>query len=156
MIGTDSFFDFISRELTVLLIAVLPGIELRGALPIGVALGMPLWESFALSYLGSLIPIIPVMFLIKPLVDATLHSRRWRRFGRWLERRSLRHSRHVRRYRALGLFFFAALPLPGTGVWTASMIAGLLDLPERLAIISIAAGNLLAGLIVTFLTHQLG
>lgn len=135
---------------------MLPAVELRGAVPVGVALGMSLGEAFLISYLGSLLPVIPLVCLIKPLVKAATRSRRWYCFGRWLERRSLRRSQRLRHYRAFGLFLLVAVPLPGTGVWTGSMIAGLLGFPLHTALTSIAAGNLVAGLIITFLTHQLG
>lgn len=151
-----NFVDLVSRELTVLLIAMLPAVELRGAVPIGVALGMPLGEAFLISYLGSLLPVVPLVLLIRPFVKAAMRSPHWCRFGRWLQKYSLRRSQKVRRFGALGLFIIVAIPLPGTGVWTGSMIAGLLGLPLRMALTSIAAGNLVAGLIVTFLTHQLG
>ncbi|NLW17601.1 MAG: small multi-drug export protein [Firmicutes bacterium] len=152
----DSLFDLVSREITVLMIAMLPAVELRGAVPVGVALGMPLIEAFILSYVGSLLPALPLIYLIRPIVTWAKGSTRWRRFGSWLERRSLRKARRVRNYQAIGLFLFVAIPIPGTGVWTGSMIAGLLGFPVRTALKAIAAGNLVAGLIVTFLTHQLG
>lgn len=152
----NSLFDIISREVTVLLIAMLPAVELRGAVPVGVALGMSLGEAFLISYLGSLLPVVPLVYLIRPLVKASKRSRRWYRFGRWLERRSLRRSYRLQQYSAFGLFVLVAIPLPGTGVWTGSMIAGLLGFPVRTALTAIAAGNLVAGLIITFLTHQLG
>lgn len=148
-------FDVISREVTVLLIAMLPAIELRGAVPIGVALGMSLGEAFLISYLGSLLPVVPLILLIRPLVKLAKRSRRWYRLGNWLERRSLRRAVGLHRHKIFGLFLFVAVPLPGTGVWTGSMIAGLLGFPVRTALTAIAAGNLVAGLIVTFLTYQL-
>lgn len=138
-----------------LLISVLPGVELRGAVPLGVSLGMSPFEAFLISYLGSLLPAFPAMVLIRPLVQACYNSPKFRRFGGWLVRRSLGHGRQVQRYSALGLFLFVALPLPSTGVWTGAMIAGLLNMRARVALPAIAAGNLIAGTIVTFLSHQL-
>lgn len=135
---------------------MVPGVELRGAVPIGVSLGMSLEEAFLLSYLGSLLPAVPLILLIRPLVSALARSRHGQRLGQWLVRRSLRRSRHISRYHALGLFFFVSFPIPGTGVWTGAMIAGLLRMPLKSALASIAAGNLVAGAIVTFITHQLG
>lgn len=151
-----NLIDLVSREITVLMIAMMPAVELRGAVPVGVALGMSLLEAFVISYLGSLLPVLPLIYLIRPLVKGAKRSRRWFRFGRWLERRSLRKAERMHKYKALGLFLFVAIPIPGTGVWTGSMIAGLLGFPLRTALTAIAAGNLVAGLIVTFLTHQLG
>lgn len=150
-----NFLQLLSRELTIILVALLPGVELRGAVPLGVSLGMAPWEAFLISYLGSLIPIIPVVLLIRPLIAAASRSRHFQGFGRWLERRSLKRSGQIRRYQALGLFLFVAVPLPGTGVWTGAMIAGLLRMRLVPAVWAIACGNLLAGLIITFLSHQL-
>lgn len=135
---------------------MLPAVELRGAVPVGVALGMSLGEAFLISYFGSLLPVVPLVYLIRPIVKATKRSRRWYRLGRWLERRSLRRGYRLQQYSAFGLFLLVAIPLPGTGVWTGSMVAGLLGFPLRTALTAIATGNLVAGLIITFLTHQLG
>lgn len=149
-----ALLEHLSKELTVIIVAMLPVVELRGAIPLGVALGMTPTRALVISYLGSLIPIIPVVLLIRPLIAFTARTRYFQRFGRWLERRSMKHSRQVEQYQALGLFLFVAVPLPGTGVWSGAMIAGVLGMRLSTAFWANALGNLVAGLIITFVTKQ--
>lgn len=145
----------LSTGLAVFLLAMLPAVELKGALPLGVALGLTPATAFFYSYVGSLAPALPIIFLFEPVVTAIMLSYRWHAFGRWLHRHSLRRGHRLQRWRLLGLFLFVALPLPGTGVWTGAAAGALLGLPKGPALLAIAAGNLVAGLMVMLLTWQL-
>jgi uncharacterized membrane protein len=133
---------------------MLPGIELRGAIPVGVALGMGSIEAFVVSYLGSLIPVIPIMVLLRPVLQVCSQINFTRPLGRWITERTRRKGRHVERYSLWGLFILVALPLPLTGVWTGSMVAAVLRLPGKAAFAVIAAGNLVAGGLITVLMDR--
>lgn len=149
-----TLLQHVSKELTVFLLSMVPVVELRGAIPVGVSLGMTPTMALVIGLLGSLVPIIPVILLIRPLITFTARTRHFARFGRWLERRSLKHSRQIEQYQALGLFLFVAVPLPGTGVWSGAMIAGVLGMRLSTAFWATALGNVVAGLIITFVTKQ--
>ena len=151
----ESIAQIVSRELTVLFTAILPGIELRGAIPVGLSLGMGRMEAFVVSYVGSLLPAIPVILFLAPLLALCSRIRLISPLAQWLTIRTHRKGIHVKRYSLWGLFLLVAIPLPLTGVWTGSMVASLLKLPLKPAFAVIAAGNLVAGVLITFVVDKL-
>lgn len=140
-------------ELYVILVAALPVVELRGAIPLGVALGLSPGEAFLLALLGNLL-VAPVALFLLPWAVALftrvpLLARLWAA----LEARvRLRGEEQVQRLGALGLFLFVAVPLPGTGAWSGAVLAVVLGLRRRYALLAISLGVLAAGLIVLLLT----
>jgi uncharacterized membrane protein len=140
-------------ELYVLLVAALPVVELRGAIPLGVALGLSPWESFLLALLGNLL-VAPVALLLLPwAVEAATRVPVLRRAWEALEARvRLKGEEQVQRLGALGLFLFVAVPLPGTGAWSGSVLAVVLGLKRRYALLAISLGVVAAGLLTLLLT----
>ena len=140
-------------RLIVFFLSMVPIIELRGAIPFGFAFKLPLWETLLLSLSGN-IAIIPFVII---LFNKILHFMRKIRFtakvADWLENRAVKNSRKIENWVFVGLMLFVAIPLPGTGAWTASMIAGLMKLPLKKAIPPIAIGVVIAGGIVTLLYY---
>lgn len=136
------------------LMATVPVIELRGALPFGMALGLPVWAAYLAAVLGNLFPV-PFILLLLRRTFAWL--RRFPRLGKWvaaLERRAHLKGRTVRKYRLAGLVLLVAVPLPGTGAWTGSLVAAAMDMRLSKAVPAITGGVLAAGVIITFITHQ--
>jgi len=139
----------------VVAIATLPIFELRGSIPVAIwYYKMPWWESYLLSFIGNLLPIIPIILLIGPVSNFLMkRSKLWRRFFTWVFERSRRRGGDlVEKYEALGLAIFVAIPLPVTGAWTGSMLAFLMRVRARRAFPAILAGVLLAGVVVTIVT----
>ncbi|MFD3004963.1 COG2426 family protein [Thermus tengchongensis] len=140
-------------ELYVILVAALPVVELRGAIPLGVALGLAPGKAFLLALLGNLL-VAPLALILLPWAVALatrvpLLARAWEA----LEARvRLRGEEQVQRLGALGLFLFVAVPLPGTGAWSGAVLAVVLGLKRRYALLAISFGVLAAGLIVFLLT----
>ena len=152
-----AFFDFlevIEKELIVFFTATLPLVELKGAIPVGMGMGLSTTGSFVAAYLGSLLPVPILLFFLKPIMAFLKKTRLLAPFANWIERRTHKKGQGVRKYSLLGLFIFVAVPLPTTGVWTGSAIASFLDIRVMHAFPTIALGNLVAGLIIMFLTHQ--
>ncbi|NLO82462.1 MAG: small multi-drug export protein [Clostridiales bacterium] len=145
----------IKNEFIVILTAALPLVELKGAIPVGMAMGLGIWESFACSYIGSLLPVPVLLFFFRPIMGYLHKTRILKGFARWIHRRTSQKSQKVHKYSLLGLFIFVAVPLPTTGVWTGSMIASFLKLGIIQSFIAISVGNLVAGLIILLLSHQL-
>ncbi len=145
----------LKNELMVILTAALPVVELKGAIPVGLATGLGIWESFICSYIGSLLPVPVLLFFFKPIMDYLHKTKLFKGFARWLDRRTNKKLHQVQRYSLLGLFIFVAIPLPTTGIWTGSMIASFLKLRILPSFIAISLGNLVAGLIILFLSYQL-
>jgi len=128
---------------------MLPFIELRGAIPIGIAQGMPFWEVWLLSVIGNIIPILPILFLFEPLSEWLLKFSWYNKLYNWLYDRSIRKgSRDLNRYGAFGLFIFTAIPLPTTGAWTAALLATFFRIKLRYSFIAISLGVIVAGLLV--------
>jgi uncharacterized membrane protein len=140
-------------ELYVLLVAALPVVELRGAIPLGVVLGLPPWESFLLALLGNLLVVPVALFLLPRAVEAATRVPVLRRAWEALEARvRLKGEEQVQRLGALGLFLFVAVPLPGTGAWSGSVLAVVLGLKRRYALLAISLGVVAAGLLTLLLT----
>ncbi len=155
MVPFIDFFDMIKRELIVFSAATLPVIELKGAIPIGVGMGLTPLASFIAAYLGSLLPVPILLFFLKPIMVFLKKTRFLAPLARWVEKRTSKKGKSIRKYSLLGLFIFVAVPLPTTGVWTGAAIASFLDIRVKHAFPAIALGNLVAGLIILFLTYQI-
>lgn len=144
--------DFLTIELTVLLTAALPVIELRGAIPIGISLGLSPLSAASISFIGSMIPAPIVFFAVRPVFNYLRKTKLFEKMVNQIVRKSLGKSHNVQKYGAWGLVLFVGVPLPGTGVWTGTLIAALLDIRFKWAILAITLGNILAALAVTGLS----
>ena len=130
-------------------VAMVPVLELRGAIPFGLALDLPPELAYFMSVLGNIIPV-PIIMLFTRKVFRWLRQRAWwdQRIT-WLERRAHLKGRMVRKYRVLGLIILVAIPLPGTGAWTGALVAALFRIRMQTALPAIFAGVFIAGLLVT-------
>ena len=149
----DLFDTFFGELLMTFLIAMVPVLELRGAIPAGIAAGLPPAAAAAAAILGNLVPI-PFLLLLLRRICGWLRKSSW--VGPkidWLERRAHLKGRMVRKYRLPGLIILVAIPLPGTGAWTGALVAALLDIRMRHALPAIFLGVVIAGAIVTTLTY---
>ena len=136
------------------LISMVPVLELRGAIPIGVAHGLDYRIAIAVSILGNLVPVpFIVRFIRKIFAWLRTKSERLNGFVTRMEQRALKKSDTVRRARFWGLFLFVAIPLPGTGAWTGALIAAVLNMRLKRAVPVIFLGVVIAGCIITLLTH---
>ena len=149
------FWQVMRDNLEILILSATPVIELRGAIPVGLAQGMSLPAAFALAYAGSLLPSLPILYLYTMVSRWMQNHPPADRIVIWVNERLLRRQDSIDRWGLLALFIFVAIPLPGTGVWSASGIAALLHMPKRTAFVAIALGNLTAGLIITAVSFPL-
>jgi len=142
------------RLLLTALISMIPVIELRGGVPAGVGLGLPIPAAFAAAVVGNMIPVPFVILFIRRIFKwVRVHIPRLGAFVDRIERRAYEKSANVVRYQAWGLLLFVAIPLPGTGAWTGALIAALLDLRLKKAVPVIFVGVLIAGFITTAVTY---
>ncbi|MCF2617789.1 small multi-drug export protein [Oscillibacter valericigenes] len=132
--------------------AMVPVVELRGAIPLGVAAGLPPAVAAVTAMIGNMVPVPFILLLIRkifrllrkiswlgPKIDA-------------LEQRAHLKGRTVKKYRTLGLVLLVAVPLPGTGAWTGALVADVLDIRMKTALPAIAVGVIIAGCVITALT----
>lgn len=143
-LGGEALFTF--------LMAMTPVVELRGAIPYGVAAGLDVSWAFALAVVGNLVPAPLIMLLVRRVFN-------WLRGGCWwgpkitaLERRAHLKGRLVTKYRLPGLILLVAIPLPGTGAWTGALVATLLDIRMKYALPAILVGLVIAGSITSAVT----
>lgn len=157
-----------SPEAVTLIVAALPIVEARLALPIGLGLGIKSWLSWLLAFVGSTI-LAPILLLVLiPFIRFLARTRLFRKLGSALYDRIEKKSRSVssgdddapdgkkRRLspeakKMIGVYLFVAVPMPLTGVWTGCAVASITGLKYPKALVSVAAGNLTASLILWLL-----
>lgn len=142
------------KTLLTFLISMLPVVELRGGLPAGVAMGLPIPAAFLASLLGNMLPVPFLILFVRPVFKwVRVHIPALGGFVSRLETRAQEKSKNVVRYQTWGLFIFVAIPLPGTGAWTGALIAAILNMRLKRAVPVILLGVMAAGLIITVLTY---
>lgn len=138
------------------LVSMLPIVELRGGIPFGVSIGLPLWQAFFAAVAGNLFPAPFIIVYIRRIFQwLRRKSERLNRLVTRVEQRAWGKTETVQRYKFWGLLIFVAIPLPGTGAWTGALIAALLDMRLRDALPAIITGVVIAGLLITALTGGL-
>ncbi|MBQ4592132.1 MAG: small multi-drug export protein [Clostridia bacterium] len=146
--------NLLLKYLSVLGMAALPVVELRGAVPYGVALDLPLLSVLTVSVIGNMLPVPFIMLFIRQIFAwMKTKSRRLRALAEKLEARAQAKGDLLVKYETLGLFILVAIPLPGTGAWTGSLIAALFNLRIRHAVPTIFFGVVTAGLIMSVLSY---
>jgi len=134
--------------------AMVPVIELRGAIPAGVAAGLEPWEAFVLACIGNMIPVpFIILFARRMLIVLRRKYKKLNNLILKIQNRAKDKAQLVRDYEMLGLIFLVAIPLPGTGAWTGALVAAIMKLDLKYAVASIGTGVLIAGCIVMGLTY---
>lgn len=134
--------------LTTALMSMLPIIELKGAIPIGLIMGLNLAEAFTVAYIFSSLPTPFILLLLKPIIKFARRFEMIDRFFTWFVDSSIKKSARIQKYEYLGLFIFVAIPLPGTGIWTGSTIASIFDMDFKKSLLCVVVGNLIAGALI--------
>lgn len=145
----------IPQEVLTFAAAMVPVMELRGAIPLGIAAGLPPIEAAAIAVAGNMVPTPLIILLGRRIFDWLRETRFFGPKIRWLENRAHLKGRLVRKYRLLGLAILVGIPLPGTGAWTGALVASVLDIRMRHALPAIFLGLLAAAAIMTVLTMGL-
>ncbi|WP_307983356.1 small multi-drug export protein [uncultured Anaerofustis sp.] len=137
-----------------LLISMVPIIELRGGLPVGIASGLSFPAAYIASVIGNLIPVpFIILFIRRIFVLIRKYMPKLSSMIDKLENKAHLKGQKVRKYQKFGLFIFVAIPLPGTGAWTGALVAAFLDIRLKDAILPIVCGVLTAGILIMILTY---
>jgi len=136
------------------ILAMMPVVELRGALPWAIARGLDPWFSYALCVLFNMVPVPFILLFLNKILAWMETTKTFAPVARWLKERAHKKSDTYYKYEMLGLFILVAIPLPGTGAWTGALVASVMGLKMRRAIPTIALGVAAAGIIM--LTVSLG
>ena len=137
----------------VFIVSILPIFELRGAIPMGIALGYQPLYVFLVAFIGSILPAPFIYFFSKPIFAMLRKTDLFKSLVANISSRALKKGRNIKKYGFLGLILFVGIPLPGTGVWTGSLAASLLNLDFKKSYISIVTGNMIAGVILVLISY---
>lgn len=138
----------------VLILGAIPISELRGAIPVAMGIyGMGPFEAFFFSVIGNLLPVIPLLLFLEPVSNYLRRYSVFDNFFTWLFSRTRRkNTESFERYGLIALTIFVAIPLPATGAWSGCAAAFVFGVKFRQALPAIAAGVMIAGVVVTALT----
>ncbi len=156
-------------ELWVFIISMVPFIELRGAIPVGTALGLPFYYNFTIAVISNMIPVPFILLLIPKILEWLGKFKFFAPLVNWLRSKaenkkgkiigeenstSLSESGKMPKMKMTpgifaALMLFVGIPLPGTGAWSGALIASLFNIQKRWSILAIFLGVLLAGVIMT-------
>lgn len=128
--------------------AMIPVVELRGAIPFGLAQGLAPMEAYLVSVLGNMVPVPFIVLLIRYIFELMSKIPFVKKIIDSLVAKAHLKGRIMRKYRLFGLFLLVAVPLPGTGAWTGALVAAILEIRLKLALPIILAGVLVAGMIM--------
>ncbi len=167
--------------LYIFLISILPIVELRGAIPVGAALGVPFYWNYLCAVIGNMLPVPFILLFIPKVLDFLARFKIFRPIVQWVREKAQKHSGKIvdhgkeateengntaevaepieekkpKRFGGAfwGLLLFVMIPLPGTGAWTGSLIASLFDLPKRSSFLAALLGVLGAGVIMCLASY---
>lgn len=142
------------QALITFIVAMLPIVELRGAIPIGVSMGLGGWQTMLASILGNMVPVPFIILFIRRVFIWLRSKSPWlKKLVSSMEERAEGKWEKVHRFELLGLMILVAIPLPGTGAWTGALVAALMDIRLKDAIPAIFLGVLVAGILVMGITY---
>ena len=150
--------NIIIKYLVTFFLGMCPIIEIRGAIPVGVGLGLSYFEAFAVGFIGNIIPIYCIVKYIGPIFDLLSRIKILKKIIDWASNKASKHieeDKRLQNFTALGLFLFVAIPLPGTGAWVGSLIANFLHEPLKKAWLPLVLGVITAGLIILLATGSI-
>ena len=147
--------EHVSREAVVFIISMCPILELRGGLIAAVLLKIPMVKAIVLCVVGNIIPIPFVLLFIKKILQWLKKIKIFRRIVERIEDRAMKKKGGVERGEFWGLVAFVGIPLPGTGAWTGSLIAALLNVKFKKAILAELLGICIATVIMGFVSYGL-
>ncbi|MBD5484558.1 MAG: small multi-drug export protein [Lachnospiraceae bacterium] len=146
---------YVSKEVVVFIISMIPILELRGGLIVSQLLQIPITTAIPLCIIGNIIPIPFILLFIKQIFKWMKKIKLFRGLIEKLENRAMSKSDNIKKYEFWGLVLFVGIPLPGTGAWTGSLIAALLDVDFKKAILAELLGIAIATVIMSFLSYGL-
>ena len=148
------FSEIIPAELTVFLLSMMPIIELRGGIVAAKLLNIELLPAMIICFIGTILPTPFILLFIRKIFDWMRNTRFVKLVNR-LEEKGKSKFAQIEKYETFGLLIFVAIPLPGTGAWTGSLVAALMKMPFKNAMISVVGGTLIADIIMCMFSYGL-
>lgn len=141
--------------LHIMLLSMIPITELRGAIPIGIAMGLNPIGVYIASVIGSTIVSVPLVLGFRHLVSFLRKKRLFLGLLKKVDNKVEYGMKKMKKVSILGIILFVGIPLPTTGTWTASAIASILKMRIKEAFLGVLIGNMMAGIIVSMLSLQI-
>ncbi len=138
--------------LLIFLVSMVPVVELRGAIPISQGLGLPLIPSYLICILGNMIPVPIIYLFARRVLIWGSGTKGIGKFFTWCLQKGEKGGKKLQEKAGRGLFWalmaFVAIPLPGTGAWTGTLAASILDMDFKSSVLAVMLGVLIAGVIM--------
>ncbi len=149
------FLETVGKELCVLFCSMLPIIELRGAIPLGAALGLEWWFNYLLAIIGNMLPIPIILLFVKKVLAwmAVCKIKLFNKVANWVIKKAEKNRTKIEKYSFWGVCIFVAIPLPMTGAWTGTLVAAFIDMKFWKALLSCFIGVLIAGVVMTLASY---
>lgn len=147
----------IGKYLWVFLISMVPIIELRGAIPVAVGMGLPLIPSYIICIIGNMLPVPFIYFFARKVLIWGSDKPVIGKFFTFCLEKGEKGGKKLQAKAGRGLFvallLFVGIPLPGTGAWTGTLAASLLDMDFKSSVVAVMCGILLAGVIMALISN---
>lgn len=141
------------KEMTIFFISCLPILELRGGILAASLLHVNPVVAFIICFLGNILPIPFILWFITPIFNRLKKWKRIEPFITKLENKALSKKEKIEHIQFWGLFFFVGIPLPGTGAWTGTLIASMINMDKKKALVASILGVVLAGIIMLIMSY---
>jgi uncharacterized membrane protein len=151
----DFFLETVGKELCVFFCSMLPIIELRGAIPLGAALGLPWWQNYLIAVAGNMLPIPIILLFVKSVLNwmAKCRVKLFNKIANKMFEKAEKNRGKIEKYAFWGLTLFVAIPLPATGAWTGTLVAALFDMKFWKSILAALIGVMIAGVVMTLASY---
>ena len=143
----------VNKQLVVFIVSLLPMLESRGGLIVASLLHVDFFEALIISLIGNILPIPFILILFEKIEKLLRKSKKINKLFIKLENKTLKKRAQIDKYGYLGLILFVGIPLPGTGAWTGSLLAILLDLDKKKSFVYIVLGVILASIIMSVASY---
>lgn len=142
----------LKKYLLVFFISMVPLIELRGAIPYAIGFKLPLLQSYIIAIIGNMIPVPFIFFFARKVLEWGADKPLIGKFFTWCLQKGHKGGEKLKQKAGKGLFWalflFVGIPLPGTGAWTGTLAASILDMDFKESVIAVVCGVILAGVIM--------
>jgi len=146
----------LKKYLIVFFVSMIPLIELRGAIPYAVAFDLPLVPSYIIAILGNMLPVPLIFLFARKILEWGRDKKIIGKFFNWCIIKGERGGRKLQNKAGHGLYvallLFVGIPLPGTGAWTGTLAASILDMDFKKSVFAVMCGVVLAGVIMGVLS----
>lgn len=136
-------------------LSMVPVIELRGAIPLGIAMNLNPIYVYTSCVIGSTIIGIPVVLLFRKFIGFLRNRKYFNKVIKWIDRKIEGRAKKLKAASVIGIILFVGIPLPTTGSWSAAALASILKMRIKDAIFGIFIGNCISGIIILTISNHL-